>query len=240
MPLQQVARCVPSLRFLDRISFLPLKFSKSGVSPKWTKSAPLQTSDFRLQTSDFRLQTVPILPKEPDCLPGDLLEDATSESSPWWLLYTKSRQEKSLMRHLRVLDLPHYGPLVMRRHRQPNGRIRTIYSPLFNNYLFLRGDDEARYQAICTGCVTKAAPITETLQLVTDLRQIRDLIDTGAPLTVESRLEAGQNVRVKTGAFAGFEGTIVRRENETRLLVAVRFMDQGVSVKLDDCQLEPL
>ncbi len=183
---------------------------------------------------------MPILPQEPDCLPNDLLDDPVSESSEWWLLYTKSRQEKLLMRHLRVLDIPHYSPMVMRRHRSPNGRVRTIYSPLFTNYVFMRGDDETRYQSICTGCVTKAAPITEVEMLVADLRQIRELIEIGAPLTVESRLIPGQKVRVKTGPFARFEGTVVRRENETRLLVAVRFMDQGVSVKLDDCQLEPI
>jgi transcriptional antiterminator RfaH len=184
--------------------------------------------------------SMPILPHEPDCHPKDLLDDQVNERSPWWLLYTKSRQEKSLMRQLRQLQLPHYGPLIKRRHKSPNGRIRTIYSPLFNNYVFLRGDDEARYQAVCTGCVTKASPITEIPAFVSDIRQIRDLISIGAPLSVESRLEPGQMVRVRNGSFAGFEGTVIRRENETRLLVAVRFMDQGVSVKLDDCQLDPI
>ncbi len=75
---------------------------------------------------------------------------------------------------------------------------------------------------------------------LSDARQIRDLIDMGVPLTIESRLEPGQHVRVRSGAFAGYEGTVLRREHETRLLVSVRFMEQGVSVRLDDCQLEPL
>ncbi len=60
----------------------------------------------------------------------------------------------------------------------------------------------------------------------------------GVPLSIESRLQVGQQVRVRSGAFAGYEGVILRREHETRLLVSVRFMEQGVSVKLDDCQLE--
>jgi transcriptional antiterminator RfaH len=45
-------------------------------------------------------------------------------------------------------------------------------------------------------------------------------------------------VRVRSGAFADFEGTIIRRAGETRLLVAVDFLQQGASVQLDDCQLE--
>ena len=46
------------------------------------------------------------------------------------------------------------------------------------------------------------------------------------------------NAGAKFGAFAGYEGVVLRREQETRLLVSVKFMEQGVSVKLEDCQLE--
>ncbi len=181
---------------------------------------------------------MPILPQEPDCHPTDLLDSDDRLDDPWWLLYTKSRQEKQLMRHLRQRDLPHYAPQIAHRRRSPAGRIRITYAPLFNNYVFLCGDDEARYEAVCTGCVQKATSITDVPKFVADLRQIRDLINLGVPLTLESRLEAGQHVRVRSGAFAGYEGTILRREQETRLLVSVQFMEQGVSVKLEDCQLE--
>ncbi len=142
------------------------------------------------------------------------------------------------MRHLRRLDISHYGPQIVHRRRSPAGRIRTTYAPLFNNYLFVCGEDAARYQAICTGCVLKATQITDVAEFIDDLKQIRDLINMGVPMTLESRLEPGQVVRVRSGVFAGYEGTVLRREQETRLLVSVSFMDQGVSVKLEDCQLE--
>jgi transcription antitermination factor NusG len=83
-------------------------------------------------------------------------------------------------------------------------------------------------------------PVGDPAQLVEDLRQIRQLILTEAPLAPELRLEPGQKVRVKSGIFKGFEGTIIRRENEIRLLISVRYMGRGASVALDDCQLEPL
>jgi len=144
------------------------------------------------------------------------------------------------MRLLHRQQVPHYGPQIEHRRRSPAGRVRTTYAPLFNNYVFLCGNDEARYAAVCTGCVQKVDEITDTEPLLTDLRQISDLVLMGVPLSVEGRLQPGQAVRVKNGAFAGFEGVVIRRDQETRLLVSVRFMDQGVSVKLDDCQLEPL
>ena len=183
---------------------------------------------------------MPILPKEPDRYPANLLQLESAANSSWWLLYTKSRQEKQLMRQLHKLEVPHYGPQIEQRRRSPAGRVRTSYAPLFNNYIFLCGDNEARYEAVCTGCVQKATEITEVNQLITDLTQIDELITLGEPLSVEGRLQPGERVRVKNGVFAGFEGVILRRDQETRLLVAVQFMDQGVSVKLDDCQLESL
>jgi len=185
---------------------------------------------------------MPILPPEGDCLPPDLLDREEVSLRPWWLMYTKSRQEKMLMRHLRKHGVWHYGPQIPDRKRSPAGRVRIIHTMLFSSYVFVccqnDQDDEARYQSICSGCVIKATEITEVHKLVADLRQIRNLVAMGVPLTIESRLTSGQNVRIRSGAFSGYEGTVLRRENETRLLVAVRFMEQGVSVKLDDCQLE--
>ncbi len=81
-------------------------------------------------------------------------------------------------------------------------------------------------------------PVPQTLDLLRDLRQIKDLISTGAPLSPERRIEVGQRVRVRSGPFKGFEGTVLRRENQIRLLVGVRYMGQGASVALDDCQLD--
>jgi transcription antitermination factor NusG len=137
------------------------------------------------------------------------------------------------------MDVPHYGPVVARRYRSPQGRIRTSHIPLFSNYVFVYGNEAARYKALTTECVSRWFPVPYTKQLTEDLRQIRDLIAVGEPLTPESRLWEGSRVRVLSGSFQGFEGVIVRRQNATRLLVAVEFMQQGASVLLDDCQLDP-
>lgn len=181
---------------------------------------------------------MPILAAEPDCYPNSLFDLPAVEEEPWWLLYTKSRQEKQLMRHLRHLNLIHYGPQIANRKRSPSGRIRTSYMPLFANYVFLCGEEMARYKAVCTGCVLKATEVVNCGEFVQDLKQIYNLIQMGVPLSLESRFSAGQKVRIKNGPFMGYEGFVIRRENETRLLVSVKFMEQGVSAKLDDCQLE--
>lgn len=185
---------------------------------------------------------MPILAKEIDLFPGNLLEIAGEggalDGAPWWALYTRSRQEKQLMRKLVELDMPFYGPLVERRYRSPNGRVRTSYQPLFSNYVFLCGDQAQRYTSLTTNCVSQCYEVKDGKQLLTDLQAIARLIEIGQPITPETQLKAGDRVRIKSGLFAGFEGTILRRDKETRLLVGVNFTQQGASVVLDDCQLE--
>ncbi len=183
---------------------------------------------------------VPLLKPEIDLYPDSLLTDLSICDKPWWAMYTLARQEKKLMRSLVELEIPFYGPTVARRYRAPNGRLRQTIEPLFPNYVFICGEEACRYRAVCTGTISRWMPINSPQELLVDLVQIRNLIATNAPLTPERKLEPNQRVRVRSGAFKGFEGSVIRRENEVRLLVYVRYMGQGASVALDDCQLEPI
>lgn len=184
---------------------------------------------------------MPILAEEISLYPHDLLDRASrGGDAHWWVLYTLSRQEKQLMRRLHVFGVPFYSPLVRRKRRSPSGRFRESHVPLFSNYVFVLGGEAERQAALKTNCVATWMAAPDTAALSRDLRQIQRLIDTGAALTPERQLEPGQRVRVRSGAFRGFEGMILRREGETRLLVAVDFLQQGASVLLEDCQLERL
>jgi transcription antitermination factor NusG len=80
----------------------------------------------------------------------------------------------------------------------------------------------------------------DTLELTRDLQQIQRLIQTGEPVAPEERLERGRWVRVRSGIFAGFEGIVIKRHSQTRLVVSVHFLQQGASVMLDDCLLEAI
>ncbi|OHB70355.1 MAG: hypothetical protein A2V70_08405 [Planctomycetes bacterium RBG_13_63_9] len=184
---------------------------------------------------------MPILTYEPDLYPHDLFERLAfghQQGMAWWVLYCLPRREKQLMRRLRALDVAFHAPLIARRTRSPSGRVRTSYVPLFAGYVFLFGDANHRYAAQTTGCVSRWLVPPDMAALTADLAQIRRLIDTGAPLTPEARLQPGMRVRIRSGSFAGFEGAVLRRPGETRLVVAVDFLQQGASVLLDDCQLE--
>lgn len=184
---------------------------------------------------------MPILLPEVQCYPADLLEPPASAELKrcWWIVHTRSRQEKSLARDLLERQIPFYLPQVL-RSSIVRGRKRTASIPLFSGYLFLFGDEGDRYRSMTTNRVAQTLPVLEQQELVEDLRQIRSLIERKAPLTTESRLKAGDRVRVKNGPFAGVEGTVVSRCRKTRIVIAVRLIQQGVSLEVEDCQLEPI
>ena len=184
---------------------------------------------------------MPILPREPDVYPENLLDgyEAPSEwEASWWAMHTLPRREKDLVRRLRRLGIPHYSPLIPRRSRSPGGRIRTSHVPLFSGYVFVRGGEEQRYEVLTTNCVARCLEVSDEAKLVYDLRQIQRLIVSGARLSPESRIEAGMRVRIRSGSLAGLEGVVVRRRGRDRLLVVVEFLQQGASIELEDFQVE--
>lgn len=185
---------------------------------------------------------MPILPRQRDIFPPDLLDRPRpqQEAARWVAFYTLSRREKDLMRKLESTGVSFYAPLVRRRLRSPGGRTRSSFVPLFPGYVFSRVDEEQRRAALATNTIARWIPIPDERMLLDDLRSIKRLIDTEQPLTPESRLEAGQDVRVRSGPLRGLEGTVVKRRGKERLQVAVRFLNQGASIELEDVDLERL
>ena len=189
---------------------------------------------------------MPILPREQDVFPADLLSGMDEwqfdncRHSNWWVLYTLSRREKELMRRLKTLDIPFYGPLIPKKTRSPNGRVRTSFVPLFPGYVFIHGQEEQRHIALTTNCVSRSITVDDSGGLVADLRQIYRLIESNTPLTMESRIQPGQLVRVISGPLLGMEGMVVERRGVDRLLVSVGFLQQGASIAIDDFQVEAI
>jgi transcription antitermination factor NusG len=77
-------------------------------------------------------------------------------------------------------------------------------------------------------------------RLRVQLLRFAELIALGAPLVRESRLMPGERVRIKAGPFRDTEGVVLRRNGKTELLIAVDFLQQGASLEIDDCMLEPV
>jgi len=57
-------------------------------------------------------------------------------------------------------------------------------------------------------------------------------------MVVEKRPEAGDRVRVREGVFRDVQGTVLERGPESRVIVAVHLLQQGVTLEIDEKSLE--
>jgi transcription antitermination factor NusG len=187
---------------------------------------------------------MPILEREASVFPETLFVDPAFEPGNtdrrWWAIFTKARHEKSMARDLLRFEIPFFLPLVPKKNLIRN-RIVESHIPLFGGYVFLLGCDEERVRCLTTNRVSDLLPVEDQRRLQSDLKQLHRLIEMGTPMTIERRLEPGRRVRIKNGPMRGLEGVIThRRGGQRRLLVAVEFLQHGVSVEIDDFMVEPV
>jgi transcriptional antiterminator RfaH len=181
---------------------------------------------------------MPVLAPEPALYPECLFEQADhlGKGRVWWVLHTRSRQEKALARLLHDARIPFYLPLIPHRYLV-RGRKVTSEVPLFAGYVFLLGDHDERLKALATYRVVRTLETRDQGGLWRDLRQVQRLIATRAPITPEDRLLPGMTVQIRNGPLAGLTGKILRGASGRRFVVQVDFIQKGASVLLDDCNL---
>lgn len=185
---------------------------------------------------------MPILPLEPFVHPADLLTSPDQDpeaAGAWWVLHTRPRAEKALARKLLAHRQNFFLPLCQKR-LQIRGRSMSSYVPLFPGYVFLRGDQNARLDALRTNQIIRVLPVPEEDRLRADLERIYRLMECGSPLAPEDRLQEGMPVILTAGPLAGLQGKIIRRNRHMRFVIEVDFIQRGASVEIEGWMLQPL
>jgi transcriptional antiterminator RfaH len=184
---------------------------------------------------------MPLLPLEPFVWPQTLFADdapGAADGRRWWVLHTRPRAEKSLVRRLLRRGLAFFLPLHKRQWRS-RGRLLCSYAPLFPGYVFLYADAGGRQAALQTNLIARCLEVADQPGLYADLHGVHRLIVSEAPLTPEERLEPGSPVEIIAGPFAGLQGKVLRGGGQLKLLVEVQFLRRGVSVEIEHWMLQP-
>ncbi len=158
----------------------------------------------------------------------------------WFAVHTSPRHEKRVEQHFRQRDIEHYLPV----HRSPrkwrNGLKVVLDLPLFPGYIFARFNWTQRVRvlqvpgvlAILRGTAGEGAPLPEAeidaLRSGLHLRQAEP-----HPL-----LTVGQRTRIRSGALAGLEGIVVRKQNSLRVVLTLDLIMQSIAVEIDGAELE--
>ena len=162
--------------------------------------------------------------------------------SKWFALYTTSRHEKRVAQHLSQRQIECYLPLYRAERRWSDGSRVTLQLPLFPGYLFIHIQRNERVRvlevpgalAVVSGTGGEPSPLPDAT--IDALRAGLEL----RPARPHPFMTAGQRVRIRKGALAGFEGIVVRNKNSLRVVMTLEHIMQSYAVEVDLDDLEPL
>lgn len=157
----------------------------------------------------------------------------------WFVLHTKSRQEKALAASLGSAGIESYLPLV--RRASYHGRKKVYVAlPLFPSYVFLRGSLEEAYHADRTKRIAKIIRVVDQKRLEWEIENIRLALGKDAPLCPCPYLYEGVRVQVRAGPFKGLQGWVHRKRREDKLVIQVESFGRGAYLEIDASLLDPL
>ncbi|MGB7547717.1 MAG: UpxY family transcription antiterminator [Terracidiphilus sp.] len=173
-----------------------------------------------------------------------MAEDASAASLSfgWFAVYTTCRHEKRVAHHFSQREIEHFLPLYRSERKWRDGSKVTLDLPLFPCYIFVRIHRSERARVlnvpgalvIVGGTGRDPAPLPDAAidALRAGLQECR--------VEPHPLLTAGQQVRIRAGAFAGMEGVVVRRKSAFRVVLTLRQIMQSVAVEVDEGDLEPV
>ncbi|HEX7190359.1 MAG TPA: transcription termination/antitermination NusG family protein [Thermoanaerobaculia bacterium] len=173
---------------------------------------------------------MPILRRESELYPDDLFS-IDVETLPWEILHLRSRQEKAVARLLADHHEPFYLPQIEKQVRR-DGRTFRSFLPLFSGYLFIRGTESVREVLWRTQAVARVIRVDDQAQFHRELQQIRSLQLAGATLIPRVEMAPGDPVKIVSGVFSGYVGTLLRERDAVRLVVSITALNKAVVAEL--------
>jgi transcription antitermination factor NusG len=158
-------------------------------------------------------------------------------AGPWWIAHTKARCEKAFASDLVARNIAYFLPMLERVHVS-GGRRRRVMDPLFPSYVFFSGDAEARYRAVSTGRLCQVLRVADQAKLVAELGALHWALEGRAPLDPYPHAVIGRRCRITAGPFCGLEGTVVRRDGRTRIVLQVGILGRGAAMEIHPDLLE--
>ena len=174
----------------------------------------------------------------------DMASSDSQISPAWYAIYAQVRHESKVHSRLLGKSFECLLPQIERWSRRRDRR-KKIQVPIFPGYLFVRSelDNHEQVRILQTPGVVRIVRNQDGPLPVPDsqMNSLITLLGHDRVLTSHPYLAEGMRVRIVNGPLYGCEGILVRRKNEkTRLVVAIDIIQQAVSVELSEEDVEPV
>jgi transcriptional antiterminator RfaH len=167
---------------------------------------------------------------------------ALAGNERWFLVHTQPKSEHKAKLHLGAQGFRTYLPQIEKTVRHAR-QLRTVRAPLFPRYLFVILDlGRDRWLSVrSTIGVSRLFTSQDGRPVPVPTGIVESLIErSGGKLTrLDAGLVAGQQVRILSGPFADFVGTLQRLDDAGRVKVLLEMMGTAVPVTLHRSVLSP-
>jgi len=162
-----------------------------------------------------------------------------AQARRWLAAYTRSRHEQQVAKQLQQKDLEYLLPTYERMMRWSD-RVKCLQAPLFPGYVFVHVSDREHVPVLQTAGVVhlvsrggKAVVLSQE-----EIERLRQCSSHPGSIEPHPYLRIGHRVRVKHGPFAGWEGTLVEKQNSRRLVITIEQIMKAVAINLDGADVE--
>jgi len=153
----------------------------------------------------------------------------------WYVIYTKSRQEKTLSQKLSAAGYEVYL-LLVRKQSQWSDRKKVIEVPLFNSYVFIKNVSDKYKLRELKGFVgllfhnNMPARVTSK-----EIEPLRSVIKYGFDVSEagdKSTLTQGSEVMVMTGPLKGMKGELVSIDDHDWFIINFENFGNSIQVRV--------
>jgi transcription antitermination factor NusG len=158
----------------------------------------------------------------------------------WFVLFVRSNQEKRIAQRLADRQIEHFLPCC-RSVRQWKDRRVTLEMPLFPGYVFVRLPFLERSKVLTLPNVVSLVGNKNSPSVISEeeIAWIRRGVEHGNA-SPHPYLQIGQRVIITAGALSGMKGLLVRKQNNTRVVVSLDSIARSFVVEVDLESVAPL
>jgi transcription antitermination factor NusG len=167
------------------------------------------------------------------------LETTVTPMSAWYAIYTRHQHEKSVAHNLTRKGFETFLPLYSASHRWKD-RTKVVSLPLFPCYVFLNGDSSRRLDILSTPGIYEIISFANQPAAIPrkEIEDLRRIVESGIAIDPYPFIQSGETVRIKSGPFAGVQGTLVRKKNLCRLVLSVEILGKAAVVEIEASLVE--
>lgn len=157
----------------------------------------------------------------------------------WFAVYTASNHEKRVAQQLQMKEIETFLPQYTVTKRWKNRTSVKVEMPLFSGYVFARIAPTERLRVLevpmvysIVGNKREPAPLPDA-----EIERLRTSLQ-GQQAFPFPYVKVGNRVRVRSGAFAGLEGIVVRTYAGLSVVVSIDMIQKSIAVHVEAHELE--